>query len=121
MTATVLSVDADRQLLQIVEKALVGEGYRSLVAHDGVQALAIVRDERPDLVVLDLMIPRRNGFDVLAAIRGLPSPIGQVPVLLTCGGRPAKSTRSWRTGSAPRVWRRSRSRSSVCCAGYARI
>ena len=85
MTATVLSVDADRQLLQIVEKALVGEGYRSLVAHDGVQALAIVRDECPDLVVLDLMIPRRNGFDVFGEIgaacrgpRGLVNPSGKL-------------------------------------------
>ena len=91
MAATVLCVDADRQLLQLVGKALAGEGYRSLVAHDGEQALAIVREECPDLVVLDLMLPRRNGFDVLQEIRSLPDPIGQVPVLLTCGGRPTRA------------------------------
>jgi CheY-like chemotaxis protein len=89
MAATILCVDADRQLLQIVEKAFAGEGYRALVAHDGEHALEIVREERPDLVVLDLAIPKRNGFDVLQEIRHLPDPVGQVPVWLTCVGRPS--------------------------------
>ena len=89
MAATILCVDADRQLLQIVEKALAGNGFHALVAHDGENALAILREERPDFVVLDLAIPRRNGFDVLQEIRSLPDPIGQVPVWLTCVGRPS--------------------------------
>lgn len=87
MTATVLCSDVDRQLFKILERALSDEGYRALPAHDGEQALALVREEPPDLVILDITIPKRDGFDVLREIRRLDGPAGRIPVLLTSSSR----------------------------------
>lgn len=87
MTATVLCADVDRQLFKILERALSDEGYQALPAHDGEQALALLRAESPDLVILDITIPKRDGFEVLQEIRSLEGGLGQTPVLLTCSSR----------------------------------
>ncbi len=87
MAATILCADVDRQLFKILEKALGDEGYRAIAAHDGDQALETVRAECPSIVLLDLTLPRRDGFEVLAAIRSLEGELGDTPVLLTSGSR----------------------------------
>lgn len=87
MATTILCADVDRQLFKILEKAFGDQGYRTLAAHDGEHALQIVREERPDLVLLDITLPRRDGFAVLEAVRKLDGPVGQTPVLLTSPSR----------------------------------
>jgi CheY-like chemotaxis protein/tetratricopeptide (TPR) repeat protein len=87
MAATILCADVDRQLYKILEKAFGDEGYRAVPAHDGEQALEAVVAESPDIVVLDITMPKRDGFDVLETIRGLDGPASEVPVLLTSSSR----------------------------------
>ena len=87
MVATILCADVDRQLFKILEKALGDEGYRAIAAHDGVEAIEVVREEQPELVLLDITLPKRDGFEVLEQIRGLGAGAGEIPVLLTCAGR----------------------------------
>jgi CheY-like chemotaxis protein/tetratricopeptide (TPR) repeat protein len=87
MAATILCADTDRQLFKILEKAFRDAGYRPIPAHDGEQALAAVEAESPALVVLDVSMPKRDGFQVLEAIRALDGPASETPVLLTCGTR----------------------------------
>ena len=70
MVATILCADVDRLLFKILEKALGDEGYRAVAAHDGVEAIEAVREEQPELVLLDITLPRRDGFEVLEQIRG---------------------------------------------------
>ena len=82
MGSTVLCVDDDRSFCQIVGKALGGEGYQVRLAHDGDEALAKLRDEAVDLVLLDLMLPKRDGFAVLQTLRASGLPNAQVPVLI---------------------------------------
>jgi len=82
---TVLCVDDDRHLCQIISKALTGVGYLVRMAHDGDEALASLREEAPDLVLLDLLLPRRDGFAVLEAMRELEGETGKVPVVLLSG------------------------------------
>ena len=62
-------------------------GYDVRVAHDGEEALAEVRKARPDLILLDVMMPRRNGFDVCEVIRANPDRRTVRIVLLTAKGR----------------------------------
>lgn len=66
---TVLVVDDDPHILELTRLYLERDGYRVLSAGDGAAGLAMARDERPALVVLDLMLPRLNGLDVCRALR----------------------------------------------------
>ncbi len=87
MPPTILCAQDDRQLCRIHEQALSGAGYGVICAHDGVQALAHAREEPPDLALLDVLLPKCDGFEVLEAIRREPGPASQVPVLLLSSGR----------------------------------
>lgn len=66
---TVLIVDDDPNVVALGRVYLERDGYRVLAAGDGARGLALAREERPDLVVLDLMLPRLNGLDVCRALR----------------------------------------------------
>jgi CheY-like chemotaxis protein len=66
---TVLCALDNRDLARIFEKALEGEGYHVLVVHDGIRALAAWRENRPALVILDISLPKQDGFEVVESIR----------------------------------------------------
>ena len=101
MSATILCADVDRQLFKILERALRDEGYRAVAAHDGDQALAAFEAESPAIVVLDITIPKRDGFEVLESIRGMGGPASETPVLLTSSSRvsPAYEERACNLGA----------------------
>ena len=67
--AKVLVADDEPHLLRLVKFRLEREGYEVLTAVDGESALQVARDEHPDLCVLDVMMPKRSGFDVLRELR----------------------------------------------------
>lgn len=67
---TVLVVDDEPRLVRVVREYLERDGYRVVTAGDGREALARFRQARPDLVVLDLMLPGVDGFEVCRRIRG---------------------------------------------------
>jgi DNA-binding response OmpR family regulator len=69
MVQRILVVDDDREIERLVRAYLERNGYHVLVAYDGETALHTLRRERPDLVVLDLMLPERSGHDVTRAVR----------------------------------------------------
>jgi DNA-binding response OmpR family regulator len=75
---TVLVVDDEPMLRNLLSRLLQVEGYEVLVAEDGQSALDVVAREKPDLVLLDVMMPARNGLDVLGDLRRT----SQVPVIL---------------------------------------
>lgn len=82
MAPSVLFVDDDRNLCQIVARALRGEGYEVLTAFDGESALSQIQDDCPDLLFLDLQLPRKDGFQVLEQIRTLSPPLCALPTVL---------------------------------------
>ena len=75
----VLVVDDDRKTVDLVRLYLERAGFGVRVAYDGRQALELVRQQRPDLVVLDLMLPRLDGLDVCHILQQGPRP---VPVIM---------------------------------------
>jgi DNA-binding response OmpR family regulator len=66
---TILICEDDDSLRQLI-RVVIGAGYRIVEAGDGDEALALASEHRPDLIVLDLMMPRMSGFDVLRRLRG---------------------------------------------------
>jgi len=60
----ILMVDDDRKIVELVKLYLERDGYRVLVAYDGLRALELARQKRPDLIVLDLLLPEVDGLDV---------------------------------------------------------
>ncbi|MBN1135227.1 MAG: response regulator transcription factor [Anaerolineae bacterium] len=74
----ILVVEDDLTLLETLEYNLSGEGYEVITAADGLTALEVAREEQPDLVVLDLMLPRLDGFEVCRILRHETS----VPILM---------------------------------------
>ncbi len=65
----ILLVDDDAEIVESLRFALSKRGYEILVARDGNQALSMAERERPDLVILDMMMPKRSGFLVLEKLR----------------------------------------------------
>ena len=77
--ARILIIEDDPSILQGLELALAGAGYAVGTAPDGVAGLALARDERWDLIVLDIMLPGHNGYEILASLR---SSGDETPVLV---------------------------------------
>src|ERR1700674_995784 len=75
---TVLVVDDEPPILRFVRSSLSAEGYRVITAADATGALASVSADKPDLVILDLGLPDRSGFEVISTIRRQSS----VPIIV---------------------------------------
>jgi DNA-binding response OmpR family regulator len=73
----VLVVDDERGLTRALERGLAAEGFAVDVAHDGETGLTLATDTEYDAIVLDIMLPRRNGYDVVTALRerGIWTPV----------------------------------------------
>jgi DNA-binding response OmpR family regulator len=69
MAYKILVVDDDKEIVDILQKRLLQEGYSVTVAFDGEGALLKIKEDNPDIILLDLMLPKLNGFDVLKEIR----------------------------------------------------
>jgi DNA-binding response OmpR family regulator len=84
----ILLVDDDREIIDSLKIALEAQGYEVLVARDGNQGLALVERENPDLVILDMMMPKRSGFLVLEKIRrSRPVPLRVIMITANEGSR----------------------------------
>ena len=69
MKGTILIVDDNREIVDSLGKLLAIEGYEILTAYDGMEALSVLEKSQPDLILLDVMMPRLNGLSALMKIR----------------------------------------------------
>ena len=98
MPKKILVVDDERQIVKLVEVNLRKAGYDVVCAYDGVEALEKVQSDRPDMIVLDVMMPRMNGFDVLKKLQSNPE-TEQIPVImLTAKAQDADIFAGWQSG-----------------------
>jgi len=79
----VLIVDDDYEIVDSIRYALEDHGYRVVVARDGNQGLALAERENPDLMILDMMMPKRSGFLVLEKLRRVRE--APLPVIMITG------------------------------------
>ncbi len=78
---SVLVVDDDPNIRALLQQELMEAGYAVRLAEDGRKALALIRDEIPGLVILDVMMPEMNGFDVAAVLKNDPATM-DVPIII---------------------------------------
>jgi DNA-binding response OmpR family regulator len=79
-TKTVLLVDDDPEIIESMRAVLDNKGYRVLVARDGNAGLTVAERESPDLIVLDMMMPKKSGFLVLEKLKGRVG--GLIPTIM---------------------------------------
>ncbi|HMN27419.1 MAG TPA: response regulator transcription factor [Caldilineaceae bacterium] len=77
----ILVVDDDKDIVKVVRSYLEQAGFGVLTAYDGETALHILRSEKPDLLVLDLMLPDRDGWDITRVVRA-DATLGALPILM---------------------------------------
>ena len=87
MNTKVLIADDEPNIVISLEYLMKREGYEVHVARDGEEALAALRRLRPALVLLDVMMPRKSGYEVLAAVRADETLSGLKVLMLTAKGR----------------------------------
>jgi len=99
MSKQILIVDDEPNIVISLEFLMKREGFAVAVARDGEEGLNAIRALHPDLVVLDVMMPKRNGFEVLEAVRADPDLAGVRIVMLTAMGRPAENKKGLELGA----------------------
>ena len=83
----VLIADDEQNIVISIEFLMKREGFQVLIAHDGEDALAKVQGERPQLVLLDVMMPKKNGYEVCQSIKSDPRLAATKVLMLTAKGR----------------------------------
>ncbi len=83
MDKTILVVDDEKDIVELVAYNLGREGYQVAKAYDGHQAWQYIRENQPDLVILDLMLPGISGFEICRLIRKKPETAGLPIIMLT--------------------------------------
>ncbi len=77
---TILLVDDDHEVIESLRTVLEIKNFRVLVARDGNAGLAVAERENPDLIILDMMMPKKSGFLVLEKLRSRPG--GMIPTIM---------------------------------------
>jgi DNA-binding response OmpR family regulator len=96
---TVLVVDDEQDILDLVRFRLEHDGFRVITASDGQAGLALARQEHPDLCILDVMMPKLTGLEVLAHLRADPATSDTRVILLTSRGQDADVDRGFELGA----------------------
>lgn len=99
MSKKVLIVDDEPNIVLSVEFLMKREGYDVATAADGQEALELLPRLRPDLMILDVMMPRKNGFEVCEAVRADAALNGLPILMLTAKGREAEMKKGLSLGA----------------------
>ncbi len=98
MPKKILAVDDEKHIVRLVQVNLERAGYEVVTANDGREALQKVKDEQPDLVVLDVMMPYMDGFEVLQSLRRNPETADIPVIMLTAKAQDADVFKGWQSG-----------------------
>ena len=81
MAKKILIVDDEKDLVKVIELRLKAAGYDTIAAYDGQEALNKARKENPDLVILDLMLPKMNGYQVCRMLK-FDAAYKKIPIII---------------------------------------
>lgn len=86
-TRTILVVDDDHEIAHAIRAMLENKGYRVMTASDGNAGINVAEREHPDMVIVDMMMPKKSGFLVLERLKKNPSPPRIIMITANEGGR----------------------------------
>jgi DNA-binding response OmpR family regulator len=95
----ILAVDDEPNILMSIEFILDMEGYEVHSAHDGEEALEMARRVRPDLILLDVNMPRKDGYEVCRILRGQEDMAGMKVIMLTAKGQTLEKKKGLEVGA----------------------
>ena len=98
MAARVLAVDDEADILQLIKIKLTRAGFEVLTARDGDEALLVAEREKPDVVLLDVMMPKRDGCSVAHELKSRLSP-PPIVIMLTAKGQETDVLRGLKAGA----------------------
>lgn len=98
MPRKILTVDDEKHIVRLIQVNLERQGYEVVTAYDGREALQKVDDERPDLVILDVMMPYMDGFEVLQNLKRNPGTRDIPVIMLTAKAQDADVFKGWQSG-----------------------
>src|SRR6185503_15397524 len=90
--ARILVVDDDPEIMSLLSTRLGKRGYKMSTAGDGTKALEVARREMPDVMILDVMMPGKSGWEVMRALKQDPETEGIKILILTAMGKPGEIT-----------------------------
>ena len=99
MAKKILIVDDEPNIVISLEFLMKKEGFEVAVANDGDEALAMVASFNPDMLLLDVMMPKKSGFEVCEALRADPERAGLKIVMLTAKGRDTEMAKGLAIGA----------------------
>jgi DNA-binding response OmpR family regulator len=97
--AKILVVDDHPHIVRLVQRELEAEAHEIITAGDGEEALEKIHQERPALIVLDVLLPKKSGFDVLSAVKSDPATREIAVILLTVRDQDADVSRGLQLGA----------------------
>lgn len=100
MATKILVVDDEKHIRRLVEINLKTKGYEVEMAEDGIEALEKIKANKPDLVVLDVMMPRKDGFETLQDLMADPETSDLPVIMLTAKAQDADIFKGWASGVA---------------------
>ncbi|HEX8551443.1 MAG TPA: response regulator [Abditibacteriaceae bacterium] len=95
----ILAVDDEKHIVRLVQITLEKEGYELITASTGKEALEKVALDKPDLIVMDVMMPEMDGLEALARLKGDPATAKIPVIMLTAKAQDSDVFRGWQSGA----------------------
>jgi len=99
MKNKILIIEDEKILLDLLQKKLSQEGYEILVSHNGEEGLTMMKEQKPDLILLDIIMPKMSGFEVMEEMNKDPE-LKLIPVIIVSNsGQPVEIERAQSLGA----------------------
>lgn len=98
MSRKILTCDDEKHIVRLIQVNLERQGYEVITAFNGAECLEKVKEDRPDLIVLDVMMPEMTGFEVLDALKQNPETENIPVIMLTARAQDSDVLRGWQSG-----------------------
>ena len=98
MARKILTCDDEKHIVRLIQVNLERQGYEVITAFNGLECLEKVKEDRPDLIVLDVMMPEMTGFEVLEKLKKDPDTENIPVIMLTARAQDSDVLRGWQSG-----------------------